>query len=87
MPVSNGSKNGTRSFRYGNKLVFFHKQASAHVIMKLTTHSCLFAFSNTQGYTPEEIETRCEIVDRNNAMMSRDSAKKYASQIVQSGAL
>jgi len=38
------------------------------------------------GYTPEEIEARCDIVDRRNAELSRDSAHKYASQIVNSGA-
>ncbi len=38
------------------------------------------------GYTPEEIEARCDIVDRSNAELSRDSAKKYANQIVQSRA-
>jgi len=38
------------------------------------------------GYTPEEIAKRCDIVDRRNAEMSRDSARKYASQIVKSGA-
>eukprot|EP00567_Pseudictyota_dubia_P011180 CAMPEP_0197434892 /NCGR_PEP_ID=MMETSP1175-20131217/2544_1 /TAXON_ID=1003142 /ORGANISM="Triceratium dubium, Strain CCMP147" /LENGTH=418 /DNA_ID=CAMNT_0042963755 /DNA_START=122 /DNA_END=1378 /DNA_ORIENTATION=- len=38
------------------------------------------------GYTPEEIETRCDVVDRKNAELSRDSARKYASQIVKSGA-
>jgi len=38
------------------------------------------------GYTPEEIEARCDIVDRRNAELSRDSAYKYASQIVTSGA-
>lgn len=38
------------------------------------------------GYTPEEIEARCDIVDRRNAELSRDSAYKYASQIVASGA-
>mmetsp|Transcript_4885 Transcript_4885/g.13791 ORF Transcript_4885/g.13791 Transcript_4885/m.13791 type:complete len:428 (+) Transcript_4885:84-1367(+) len=38
------------------------------------------------GYTPEEIATRCDVVDRKNAELSRDSARKYASQIVKSGA-
>lgn len=38
------------------------------------------------GYTPEEIEIRCDVVDRNNAETARDGAYKYASQIVSSGA-
>ncbi|CAB9527905.1 Putative uridine kinase C227.14 [Seminavis robusta] len=38
------------------------------------------------GYTPEEIEIRCDEVDRVNAETSRDGAYKYASQIVKSGA-
>jgi pantothenate kinase len=38
------------------------------------------------GYTPEEIEIRCDAVDRVNAETSRDGAYKYASQIVFSGA-
>jgi len=45
--------------------------------------SCNFFF---QGYTPEEIEVRCEEVDRVNAETARDGAYKYASQIVRSGA-
>lgn len=38
------------------------------------------------GYTPEEIEVRCDAVDRVNAETSRDGAYQYASQIVSSGA-
>ena len=50
------------------------------------TLSPLRAMFLQQGYTPEEIAARCDIVDRRNAMMSRTSAFKYASQIVTSGA-
>ena len=39
------------------------------------------------GYTPEEIEARCDDVDRKNAELSRDGARRYASQIVESGAM
>ena len=38
------------------------------------------------GYTPEQINLRCEIVDRANALLAQRTAGKYASQIVQSGA-
>lgn len=38
------------------------------------------------GYTAEEIEVRCDEVDRVNAETSRDGAYQYASQIVSSGA-
>lgn len=38
------------------------------------------------GYTPEEIEIRCDAVDRVNALLAEETASKYASQIVQSGA-
>jgi len=38
------------------------------------------------GYTPEEIDIRCDAVDRVNAMTAEQGARKYASQIVQSGA-
>lgn len=38
------------------------------------------------GYTAEEIETRCEVVDRSNCELSHEAAKKYACQIVSSGA-
>jgi len=39
------------------------------------------------GYTPEEIEVRCDRVDRANALLAQRTASKYASQIVQSGAI
>lgn len=38
------------------------------------------------GYTPEEIEIRCDAVDRVNALLAEETASKYAAQIVQSGA-
>ena len=38
------------------------------------------------GYTAEQIEVRCDEVDRANAETAAVGAKKYASQIVQSGA-
>lgn len=41
---------------------------------------------NNQGYTPEEIEIRCDEVDRKNCEISEAAARKYASQIVKSGA-
>ena len=39
------------------------------------------------GYTPEEIEIRCDAVDRVNAILAAKTASKYTSQIVQSGAV
>ena len=36
--------------------------------------------------TPEEIEIRCDAVDRVNAVTARKGAFKYASQVVKSGA-
>ena len=39
------------------------------------------------GYTPEEIELRCDEVDRANALLAQRTAGKYASQIVKSGAV
>ena len=38
------------------------------------------------GYTPEEIEIRCDEVDRVNCETASRAAIKYASQIVTSGA-
>lgn len=38
------------------------------------------------GYTAEEIEIRCDAVDRVNALLAGETASKYASQIVRSGA-
>lgn len=38
------------------------------------------------GYTPEEIEIRCDKVDRVNALLAQKTAGKYASQVVKSGA-
>lgn len=38
------------------------------------------------GYTEEEIEVRCEVVDRKNAEMSQDS-QRYADMVVKSGAV
>lgn len=38
------------------------------------------------GYTPEEIEIRCDIVDRANAVLASKTAGKYAAQVVTSGA-
>jgi len=38
------------------------------------------------GYTPEEIEVRCDEVDRINALLAQRTAGKYGSQVVQSGA-
>lgn len=38
------------------------------------------------GYTPEEIEERCEIVDKANCEAAHESAAKFANQIVTSGA-
>ncbi|KAG7355982.1 phosphoribulokinase / uridine kinase family protein [Nitzschia inconspicua] len=39
------------------------------------------------GYTPEEIEVRCEEVDRVNAELASLTAGKYASMVVQTGAI
>lgn len=39
------------------------------------------------GYTPQEIEIRCDRVDRVNALLAHETASKYASQVVQSGAI
>jgi hypothetical protein len=39
------------------------------------------------GYTPEQIEVRCEEVDRVNAELASRTAGKYASMVVQSGAI
>jgi Phosphoribulokinase / Uridine kinase family len=47
--------------------------------------SNMFVASFLQGYTPEEIEIRCDRVDRVNAETARNGAYKYASQIVSSG--
>ena len=38
------------------------------------------------GYTPEEIDLRCEEVDRVNCEVAQEGARKFACQIVQSGA-
>lgn len=38
------------------------------------------------GYTEEEIEIRCDLVDRKNAEMAQ-SSKTFASQVVKSGAI
>lgn len=39
------------------------------------------------GYTAEEIEIRCDAVDRVNAILAEETASKYATQIVRSGAM
>lgn len=39
------------------------------------------------GYTPEQIEVRCEEVDRVNAELASLTAGKYASMVVQTGAI
>jgi pantothenate kinase len=39
------------------------------------------------GYTPEQIEIRCEEVDRVNAELASLTAGKYASMVVKSGAI
>jgi pantothenate kinase len=39
------------------------------------------------GYTPEQIEVRCEEVDRVNAELASKTAGKYASMVVQTGAI
>jgi RPA family protein len=44
----------------------------------------LLITSHIQGYTPEEIAIRVEVVDRVNAETARRSAIKYASQKVTS---